>query len=83
MKPDTLDFTDGLMDASLKLQSLYRLAGVEGYSVRLALIVDSVNRLLQLVLDEATVEGEPYEDTYFPGIADYDRFGRPSWGEEA
>lgn len=26
-----------------------------------------------------TVEGEPYEDTYFPGIADYDMFGRPSW----
>jgi hypothetical protein len=28
------------------------------------------------------LEGEPYEDTYFPGIADYDRFGRPSWGTE-
>lgn len=27
-------------------------------------------------------EGEPYEDTYLPGIPDYDRFNRPSWGEE-
>lgn len=25
------------------------------------------------------IEGEPYEDTYLPGIPDYDRFGRPSW----
>lgn len=28
------------------------------------------------------IEGEPYEDTYFPGIPDYDRFGRPAWGTE-
>lgn len=28
------------------------------------------------------LEGEPNEDTYFPGIPDYDRFNRPSWGEE-
>lgn len=28
------------------------------------------------------LEGEPYEDTYLPGIADYDRFGRPAWGTE-
>lgn len=25
------------------------------------------------------IEGEPFEDTYLPGIPDYDRFGRPSW----
>jgi hypothetical protein len=31
---------------------------------------------------ESSIEGEPYEDTYFPGIADYDRFGRPSWSTE-
>ena len=27
----------------------------------------------------ALLEGEPNEDTYFPGIPDYDRFNRPSW----
>jgi hypothetical protein len=25
------------------------------------------------------IEGEPYEDTYLPGVPDYDRFGRASW----
>jgi hypothetical protein len=29
-----------------------------------------------------TLEGEPYEDTYFHGIPDYDIFNRPAWGEE-
>lgn len=29
------------------------------------------------------VEGDALdEDTYFPGIPDYDRFGRPSWGDD-
>lgn len=28
------------------------------------------------------LEGEPNEDTYLPGIPDYDRFGRPSWEVE-
>jgi hypothetical protein len=28
------------------------------------------------------IEGEPFEDTYLPGIPDYDRFNRPSWGED-
>lgn len=27
-------------------------------------------------------EGEPYEDSYFLGIPDYDRFNRPSWGTD-
>jgi hypothetical protein len=29
--------------------------------------------------DEDNFEGEPFEDTYLPGIPDYDRFNRPSW----
>lgn len=33
-----------------------------------------------LVADD--IEGEPYEDSYLPGVADYDRFNRPSWGVE-
>lgn len=31
---------------------------------------------------EVEVEGEPYEDSYFLGIPDYDRFNRPSWGTD-
>lgn len=30
----------------------------------------------------AQIEGEPNEDTYLPGIPDYDRFNRPSWGTD-
>lgn len=32
-----------------------------------------------LVYPSEAPEGEPFEDTWLPGIADYDRFNRPSW----
>lgn len=38
------------------------------------------DEVLPLVTDD--LEGEPFEDTYFPGVPDYDLFGRPSWGTE-
>lgn len=34
------------------------------------------------IADEWVGEGEPFEDTYLPGIPDYDRFNRPSWEVE-
>lgn len=33
----------------------------------------------ETAVDDLDIEGEPYEDSYLPGIPDYDRFGRPSW----
>lgn len=39
-------------------------------------------RILYTEQAQIDLEGEPYEDAYFSGIPDYDRFNRPSWEEK-
>jgi hypothetical protein len=68
---ETLALIDGFLTDTAH-QSL-----IDGDRVR-DLLLDLRSSLL-VPAAAADIEGEPYEDTYLPGIADYDRFGRASW----